>query len=429
MTDISSLIQRNRAGEPIGLPCFCTANEQVLSAVFKYAGKHNLTAVIEATCNQVNQDGGYTGMTASDFSQWVEQLAGSHGVASDHVILGGDHLGPNPWRHLPAGQAMQNAEVLVKDYAAAGFCKIHLDASMACGGEATPSFKLVAARAAKLCKIAEQYSPHPERLFYIIGTEVPVPGGETDAMDDLAVTSVARFNETIETHQEAFEREGLQHVWPKIVSVVTQPGVDFSHEAVHRFEPHKAIDLTAALQDGAHNDSSTLTFEAHSTDYQPTDALAQLVAGHFFFLKVGPELTFRMREAVFALAKIEQHLIPAAASSLLIETIDRAMDNDNQHWTAYYRGEEKRVKQLRHFSYSDRIRYYWAVPEVKAALAKLLSNLDRQPIPETIVSQYFPQRAFGTLNTTAEQLTSDHIALCIERYYRACGQHTTAACS
>jgi len=199
---------------------------------------------------------------------------------------------------------------------------------------------------------------------------------------------------------------GLKHVWPKIVSVVTQPGVDFSHTAIHRFEPEKAVQLATAVKD-----IDSMTFEAHSTDYQPTDALTELVNKHFFFLKVGPELTFRMREAVFALAHIEDILIPEQDRSGLISAIDQAMDENSDHWAPYYRGDTRSVKQLQHYSYSDRIRYYWTVPSVKNALKKLLSNLDNHKIPETIVSQFFGEREFG----------SDHIAMCASRYYKACG--------
>ena len=416
MIDIISLLSRNRSGEAVGLPCFCTANEQVLRSIFQFAQKHQVPAVVEATCNQVNQDGGYTGMTATDFRDWMTTLAKEFGVASESIVLGGDHLGPNPWRHLPAKEAMAKADVLVRDYAAAGFKKIHLDASMACGGESTPSFVLVAERAARLCKIAESHSPHAEELVYIIGTEVPIPGGETDDMDELAVTSVARLTDTIDTHREAFDKEGLSHVWPKIVSVVTQPGVDFSHTAIHRFEPNKARDLSAAVKA-----IENMTFEAHSTDYQPTESLAELVKQHFFFLKVGPELTFRMREAVFALASIETHLLPEKKRSHLIANIDKAMQENSEHWTPYYRGDEELLSQLKHFSYSDRIRYYWTVPGVAQALGRLFDNLSDIKIPETIVSQYFSSRQFGSMDAPASQLTADHIALCVGRYYEACG--------
>ena len=419
MNNIAPLIQKNLAGEPVGLPCFCTANEQVLHAIFKYAAKHNTPTVVEATCNQVNQDGGYTGMTAADFAQWMQSLGNEYGVAHDNIILGGDHLGPNPWRHLPAEQAMEKACVLVRDYAAAGFRKIHLDASMACAREPTPSFETVAERAAQLCKVAEQAAPNPEELMYIIGTEVPIPGGETDDMDELSITSADRLNDTIETHREAFKRANLDDAWQKIVSVVTQPGVDFSHTTVHNFEPRKAIHLAQQIKQ-----FSNITFEAHSTDYQPTTALADLVAKHFFFLKVGPELTFRMREAAFALTSIEHHLKKKSQQSELIATLAKAMNDNPEHWTPYYRGDANTIEQLKMFSYSDRIRYYWTVPEVQASLKLLYKNLSDAQLPSTIISQYFPARDMGALAASAEQLVTDHVELCIGRYYDACG-HTT----
>ena len=202
---IPDLIARNRAGEPVGLPCFCTANEHVLRAVLDYAAKTGHPTVIEATCNQVNQEGGYTGMTPQDFVSWLTKMAAEAGVAMEQLILGGDHLGPNPWRAEPIDYAMAQARELVKLYVEAGFTKIHLDASMACGGEENPSFEQIAERAADLCAVAEAHAPNPDNLIYIIGTEVPIPGGETEEPDALDVTTIDRFQKTIDTHRHAFQ--------------------------------------------------------------------------------------------------------------------------------------------------------------------------------------------------------------------------------
>jgi len=54
MSLVQDLITRNRNGEAIGLPCFCTANEQVIRAILSYAKKTGFPTVIEATCNQLN---------------------------------------------------------------------------------------------------------------------------------------------------------------------------------------------------------------------------------------------------------------------------------------------------------------------------------------------------------------------------------------
>ncbi|MEL0025423.1 MAG: class II D-tagatose-bisphosphate aldolase, non-catalytic subunit, partial [Alphaproteobacteria bacterium] len=227
MTLIQEMIAQNRTGQAVGLPCFCTANEQVLRAILAYTAKTGFPTVIEATCNQVNQDGGYTGMSPNDFILWIRRMADEFGVTMDKVILGSDHLGPNPWRSEPVEIAMDKARAMVKLYVEAGFTKIHLDASMACGGEDNPSFEQIADRSADLCAVAEKYAPDPEKLIYIIGTEVPIPGGETDEPDALDVTSVSRFIKTVDTHQEAWAAYDLADAWQRIVSVVTQPGVDF----------------------------------------------------------------------------------------------------------------------------------------------------------------------------------------------------------
>lgn len=415
MSVVQDLIARNRNGEAVGLPCFCTANEHVLRAILSYAKKTGFPTVIEATCNQVNQDGGYTGMTAPDFMSWLRGMAKDAGVPTGQLILGGDHLGPNPWRSEPIDAAMEKARTLVKSYVQAGFRKIHLDASMACGGEPNPTFAQIAERAADLCSVAEAHAPNPSELIYIIGTEVPIPGGETEEPDALDVTSVERFHDTIETHRTAFRGRGLDDAWNRIVSVVTQPGVDFGHTSIYPFVPDKARPLSEAiLKEGG------LTFEAHSTDYQQTEALASLVQNHFFFLKVGPELTFRFREAVWALAQIETQM-EIEHPSQIRETLTQRMDDEPGYWKDYYSGSEAEVSRLQVYSYSDRIRYYWADKVVSGALSKLLANLSERRLPETLVSQSFMGLEFGEIPTDANELMEDHINRCVARYFKAAG--------
>ena len=417
MNYIQDLIARNRSGEPVGLPCFCTANEYVLKAVLAYAAKTGFPTVIEATCNQVNQDGGYTGMKPKDFMSWVSGMAGEAGVPMDQLILGGDHLGPNPWKLEPAQQAMEKARELVRLYVEAGFTKIHLDASMACGDEPNPTFEQIAERAADLCAVAEAHAPDPTKLIYIAGTEVPIPGGETEKPDALDVTTVERFRDTIQTHRDAFTARGLEAAWGRIVAVVTQPGVDFGHTSIYSFVPEKAGPLSIAIlfEDG-------FTFEAHSTDYQSTSALADLVRNHFFFLKVGPELTFRFREAVWALASIEEQLVTDRPSNLR-EIVERQMMANPGYWKEYYGGSEREVQFLRTYSFSDRIRYYWADPQVASALEKLLALLSERSLPETLVSQAFMEFEFGEIPTNPRALIEQHIQRCISRYFEAGGYH------
>lgn len=415
MSLVHDLIARNRAGEAIGLPCFCTANAHVLRAVLSYAASTGLPTVIEATCNQVNQEGGYTGMTPIVFMDWLTGMAKDAGVPMTQLIMGGDHLGPNPWRSEPIEQAMEKARELVKLYVEAGFTKIHLDASMACGGEPNPTFAQIAERAADLCAVAESHAPDPEKLIYIIGTEVPIPGGETEEPDGLDVTSVARYRDTLRTHREAWSARGLQAAWGRIVSVVTQPGVDFGHTSIYPFVPEKARPLSDAIlsDDG-------LTFEAHSTDYQATQALADLVKTHFFFLKVGPELTFRFREAVWALAQIEDQL-GLDHPSHMRNVMKERMHANPGNWNAYYSGSDAELEQLKIYSYSDRIRYYWSDPEVVSALEELIASLTAKTIPQTLISQAFMGLEFGAIMDHPDMLIEQHVQRCVRRYFEAAG--------
>lgn len=415
MSFVHELIARNRAGEPIGIPCFCTANEHVLRAVLAYGAKTRFPLIVEATCNQVNQEGGYTGMTPQGFMSWLRDMAHDAGVPMDQLIVGGDHLGPNPWKSEPIDQAMAKARELVRLYVEAGFTKIHLDASMACGGEPVPSFAQVAERAADLCVVAETHAPDASKLIYIIGTEVPVPGGESEEPDTLDVTSVARFADTIQTHRNAWSALGLDDAWGRIVSVVTQPGVDFGHTSIYPFVPQKAQPLADAILV-----EPQLTFEAHSTDYQTTQALADLVGSHFFFLKVGPELTFRFREAVYALASIGEQINGDEISDIRC-VLESQMKANPGHWKDYYSGTDEELEILRSYSYSDRIRYYWTDPKVIEALGALIGALKSTPIPEPLISQAFTGLEFGEISTDPNALIEQHVQRCLGRYFKAAG--------
>ena len=81
---------------------------------------------------------------------------------------------------------MARADVLIDDYVRAGFRKIHLDCSMSCADDPAPlSDEIVARRAARLCAVAERAHARAggEPPVYVIGTEVPVPGGAAEELE------------------------------------------------------------------------------------------------------------------------------------------------------------------------------------------------------------------------------------------------------
>ena len=164
--------------------------------------------LVEATANQVNQFGGYTGLRPSEFPAYVASIAERAGLRRDRIVLGGDHLGPVCWTDEDAHAAMAKACDLVTSYVDAGFVKIHLDTSMACADDPKHlDDQVVAERAAALCEVAERaVKTGGERVkpVYVIGTEVPPPGGATEKVKRLEVTTAERATRTMAVHRKAF---------------------------------------------------------------------------------------------------------------------------------------------------------------------------------------------------------------------------------
>ena len=360
---LRAVVRDNRAGLRRALPSWCTAHPDTLRAVIAAHRDGDDPILIESTCNQVNQEGGYTGMTPAAFRTFAEGLMSEAGVDRDRLILGGDHLGPNPWRDLPAREAMRRGADLVRAYVEAGFDKIHLDASMRCADDRTLSEATIADRAAELCAAAEEGARGSD-LAYVIGSEVPIPGGEMEAVNALAVTPAENVRRTIDLHRQAFAARGIQDAMGRVIAIVVQPGVDFGNSDVVQFDRAKAGGLVASL-----TEFPEIVFEAHSTDFQSLRSLSDLVECRFALLKVGPELTFAFREALFAMAAMEAGL-GGIADSAIVKALENAMDRNPGNWRSYVaRGPSERVERL--FGLSDRVRYYWPDRDVAKAAAEV----------------------------------------------------------
>ena len=424
------ILMLNKKGRSTGIYSVCSAHEAVLKAGMLQAEEDNSILLIESTSNQVNQDGGYTGMMPLDFVGFVSSLAKQMDFDSSMILLGGDHLGPNTWQHLPAKEAMKRANILVHEYVKAGFLKIHLDASMFLAddqGDRTKPLadEIVAVRAAELCSSAEQawerFRQGCPKPLYIIGTEVPIPGG---ARQDNAVkvTLPEDAAKTIAVTRKAFYDRQLQSAWKRVCGVVVQPGVEFSDDQVFDYRPEAAICLSREIKN-----HENLVYETHSTDYQTPQALAQMVPDHFCILKVGPWLTFAYREALFALVEIEKDLYEGKPDrqSFLRKRLEKIMVGNPKHWKKYYPGTESEKKLKRKFSYLDRSRYYWPDEGLRGAKEKLYSNLRITGIPLALISQYMPNQYLqvrqGRINCDPEALVFSKVREVLSIYSDACG--------
>lgn len=415
---IQEMMEQRRQGKKCGIPSYCTANPLALEIILKRAKQLQMPVLIEATANQVNQYGGYTGMLPKDFYEMIQKMAGEIGVPEELIILGGDHLGPLTWQNLPEKEAMEKSVELVYQYAKAGFTKIHLDTSMkvADDPEGLLSTETIARRGAELYKASmkgyeERKAEVPDamRPVFIIGSEVPIPGGAQEAEDSLSVTSPKAFQDTVATYKHIFEEAGVKEGWKDVVAVVVQPGVEFGDDQVFLYDHDAATALCSALEK-----YPEVCFEGHSTDYQSAECLKNMVNDGIAILKVGPALTYGLREALFALSFMEKELVPEDKRADFIETLEKVMLAEPGNWQKHYHGDDKQLALARKYSFSDRARYYIGQPEVTKAIDKLFDNLREYPIPMNMLHQYMPvsytKVRDGILTLDPKELALDGVA-------------------
>lgn len=397
MNELSQLVRRNRAGDGCALTSVCSAHEDVLLASLLLARDTQYPIVIEATSNQSNQFGGYTGLTPVDFVDRVKHIATVHAVDSSLFQFGGDHLGPQVWKNEPHQDAMAKAHVMIQAYVEAGFTKIHLDCSEGCKGEpAQVDDETSAERAVALAKTCEAHAPDPSILSYIIGTEVPPPGGArvSDQHDGIAPTSSEHARETLRVYEKKFANAQLQHAWQRVVGLVVQPGLEFGPMDIDRFAIESQDKLSAALQDTPH-----IGFEAHSTDYQYDAVYPELARRHFAFLKVGPALTHAYRQAIYALNHVRKWCYPNGSCLDLPTLMEQLMRERPEYWQNHYSDNSGTLQQQLHFSYADRIRYYWPTEQATRAVSELLVDLSGRQIADPIIEQYFAPEVIARART------------------------------
>ena len=428
---LKQIVKAQKEGRAVGIYSCCSANEYVIRAALLKGKKDNSCVLIESTANQCDQYGGYTGMKPADFKAFVEDIAKEIGFDTNKLFLGGDHLGPLTFTSMNEEEAMKEADELIRCYVSAGFTKIHIDTSMRVKDDDVNtrlSDETIARRGARLAKVAEEayaklLETNPDAIepVYIVGSEVPIPGGAQGAVDEgVQVTKPEDFKATLNTFEKAFKDNGLDHAWSNVIGIVVQPGVEEKDSGCTEYDRAKAVDLCAAIRD-----YDNIVFEGHSTDYQTKIKLRDMVEDGIAILKVGPGFTFMMRQALFALADIENELLKDKASHFK-DVLDAAMLKDTKYWSKHYIGTEEEVALKRKYSFSDRCRYYMPVPEVKQAMQTMIQNLRTNGIPLNLLTQYMPIQYTrvreGLLENDPEALIVDRICDSIDEYLYATHQ-------
>lgn len=430
---LTKIVAIQKSGKAVGIYSACSANSFVIEAVLKKGLEDNSCVLIESTANQCDQFGGYTGMKPIDFKNYVYEIADKLGFDKNKIFLGGDHLGPLTWTSLNEKEAMANSEVLIDAYVSAGFTKIHVDTSMKVADD-DPNVRLsdetIARRGVHLVKVAEnaykkllETNPDAVEPVYIVGSEVPIPGGSQAAVDEgVQVTKVEDFAATMNTFKDTFEKEGISDVWDRILGIVVQPGVEEKDSGCTEYDRSKAVELAKAIRT-----IPDLVFEGHSTDYQTKIKLREMVEDGVAILKVGPGLTFAAREGLYALSFIEDEACKANGKtpSNFREVLDAEMLKNDKHWKKHYHGTDAEIALKRKYSFSDRSRYYYTTDAVKAAIDTLLDNL-KDGCPLNLLSQFMPIQYTkvreGVLKNDPKELVLDRIGNTIDEYLYATHQ-------
>ncbi len=395
-----NLIKSQKTGKTTGIYSICSTNQHVLGAVFEKAKKYENPVLIESTCNQVNQYGGYTGMTPIDFKNYVFQIANHLKFPVEKIIFGGDHLGPFPFTNEKADLAMEKSHRMVRQYVESGYNKIHIDTSMNLIGDSNnedvPLDKsIMARRCVELIKTSEmtfneskKRNNRTDKPVYVIGTDTPAPGGSDEVLKGRRITKVSEFKDTVVSIKDIFDKNNLQDAWSRVIAVVVQPGVEHGDDTIIDYDRKKTRKLIESLKS-----YPDFVFEGHATDYQKKNCLKEMVEDGIAILKVGPSLTNALKETIFSLSYIEEELFGYENQnelSKIKEVLDSAMLKNPKYWKKYYRGDKNKVRLARKYSLFDRTRYYWDDDPVKNSLAMLIKNLKSTTIPLTLISHFLP---------------------------------------
>lgn len=408
------IVESNRCGEQIAIASWCTAHALTLRAILDAHRDDDDPILIETTGNEVNQFGGSSGMTPATFRKLVENTADEADVDARRIILGGHQLGPGPWKNRSASAANGLARDMVRAYVEAGFTKLHFDASVACSDESEVSERTSAERVAGLCAAAEGARTKRAPIAYVLEANARRGARRTVARDALSVTRPDDVVRSVDLHRAAFADHGITDALKRVIALVVQPGHAYGNSTVVPFDMKKRATLNrAALK------IPGLAFEAHSADYQREASLALLVASRVAILKVGPELAFAFREAIFAMAEIEIRLEGRQRSGV-ISVLETAMDENVEQCSSQAPTEaNERVDRL--FDLNDLARHSWSDPRVIAALKLLFANIDSGPVHPGLISQFAGEVAFESSPAPLSQrIIASKVGATVRRFRRAC---------
>ena len=400
----------NKAIKNKALPSFCTSNIEVIKTILFFCNIKKLPCLIECTSNQVNQNGGYTNKTPKMFIKEILNISKKSKFDSKKLYLGGDHLGPLPWKKENTKTAIKNSISLINQFLKYNFCKIHIDTSIKCKDDKYINSEIIFNRTNKILNDFN-IKKKIKNKFLVIGTEVPLSGSGDN--NKIVKTSKKQIVSEVTKFKEILKKLNLKS---NLFGLVIEPGMKYKHFSITKpkfpdFIKKKII-----------SKKKNFVYEAHSTDYQKKSTLKQLVKNNFKFLKVGPELTFNYSRALFMMESIEKKFCKVKNSNIKKSILSSMMKN-KKYWDGYYKKNERKLFLD---SKLDRMRYYLNTKPVINSIKTIKKNinlLDKKKIfsflglNERKEFLFFSKKKISNFDI----IKLLYISRSLKKYFSACG--------
>ena len=354
--------------KPMTLLAVCPNSPAVIKAAFRAAKRNNAPIMFAATLNQVDNDGGYTGMTQKDFVR-VMRVEAKRNNFTGPYIAAIDHGGPwlkdiQTLEMWPYEKAMDAVKKSYEAALLAGYELIHVDPTVdrfLPKGEII-KIEVVAARTIELITHIENFRKERglPRIAYEVGTE-EVHGG----LADMSV-----FNKFLDLLKAGLEKNGCADAWPCFV--VGKVGTDL-HTTF--FDPVVAKQLTSTVAKYGSFIKGHYTDDVENPEEYPLSGMGAA--------NVGPEFTVAEFNALEELEAVENKLYDegnVAMHSNMIAILKKLVI-DSGRWKKWVHGDESPddfesiTPDRQRWLMQTGARYIWQKPEAVAARQTLYSNL------------------------------------------------------
>ena len=357
----------------------CPNSPAVISASIRAAKRNNAPIYFAATLNQIDCDGGYTGMTQAEFTRLIRfEVERNHFTGP--VIIAIDHGGP--WlkdrqrtEKWSVKDAMDGVKKSFEAAVLAGYDLIHVDPTVDINvpkGEII-DIHVVAARTVELIDHVEKFRKQKglPAISYEVGTE-EVHGGLADEKT---------FDTFISELKKGLVNVGLPDVWPCFI--VGKVGTDLDTTV---FDPVVAKTLTAKVRPLGSYIKGHYTDDVANPEEYPLCGMGAA--------NVGPEFTMSEYRALCELEEMEiayEKEGRVAVLSHMKEVLLKAV-HESHRWEKWLHEDEKGkdlcelTEARQDWIVATCCRYIWQQPAPLAARGFLYANLIRLGVdPEQIV--------------------------------------------